>query len=320
MGSEGRHSFFAGALRLMRGAAAALAVLLASFAPAAADGHVAVISSHDAGPHREIEEAFRRRLASEAGGISVETRILSDQGTSAGELVRQCRRENPRVIFTIGSLATRSTLHEVRDTPIVSSLTLMGDKLARASNATGVVLDFSEETELGWIRKILPAAGSVGVLYSPRENTAKVERAQEAAVALDLRIVPFEVSSPRDIPLALKNMSREVDVLWGISDRVLMAPGTARQIMLVTFRGRIPFVGLSPTWVKAGALYSLDRDYADIGAQSADLTARILDGTDLSELPPEPPRRIRYSLNRKTAEHLRIDIPRSILDGAREIY
>jgi hypothetical protein len=85
-----------------------------------------------------------------------------------------------RLIFTIGSLATRNALHEVRDTPIVSSLTLMGDDLERASNATGVVLDFSEETELERIRKIPRAAGSAWVLCSPLENSAKIGRARGA--------------------------------------------------------------------------------------------------------------------------------------------
>lgn len=85
-----------------------------------------------------------------------------------------------RLIFTIGSLATGNALHEIRDTPIVSGLTLMGDDLERASNATGVVLDFSAETELERIRKIPPAARSVWVLCCPLENSARIGPAREA--------------------------------------------------------------------------------------------------------------------------------------------
>jgi len=43
-----------------------------------------------------------------------------------------------------------------------------------------------------------------------------------------------------------------------------------------TFKHKIPTVGPSPTWTEAGALYSLDLDYIDIGTQSPNLVARLL--------------------------------------------
>ena len=53
-----------------------------------------------------------------------------------------------------------------------------------------------------------------------------------------------------------------------------MTPQTAEPILLSTLKNKIPLVGLSSSWVKAGALYALDRDYVDIGLQSGELAGQ----------------------------------------------
>ncbi|MFO0732606.1 MAG: ABC transporter substrate binding protein [Nitrospiraceae bacterium] len=55
-----------------------------------------------------------------------------------------------------------------------------------------------------------------------------------------------------------------------------MTPHTAEPILLSTFRNKIPLAGLSTSWVKAGALYALDRDYLDIGSQCGEIAGKIL--------------------------------------------
>ena len=84
-------------------------------------------------------------------------------------------------------------------------------------------------------------------------------------------------------------------------------------------RNRIPFVGLSQTWVKAGALYALDRDYEDIGAQCGELAVKILQGTSPSALPPVTPRKVVYSINLRTARHMKLDISPGALRDAQAV-
>jgi putative ABC transport system substrate-binding protein len=86
---------------------------------------------------------------------------------------------------------------------------------------------------------------------------------------------------------------------------------------LFSFRHQIPLIGHSTPWVKAGALYALDRDYTDIGLQCAEMAGKILAGQAASSLPPVPPRKVRYTLNRKTAEQMKLDLPvRAFRDAA----
>ena len=85
---------------------------------------------------------------------------------------------------------------------------------------------------------------------------------------------------------------------------------------MFSFRNRIPLIGLSSAWVKAGSLFSLERDYNDVGAQAAELALKIAGGVSPSSLPPQTPRKAGYVLNRRTAEHMKLELPEGMIDGA----
>src|SRR5207247_1683988 len=121
------------------------------------------------------------------------------------------------------------------------------------------------------------------------------------------------------IPASLESLAQEVDALWGIADPVVLTPETAQSILLFCFRNNIPFIGLSESWAKAGALYALDRDYADIGLQCGELALKALESR--APLPaPTSPRKVVYALNIRTARHMRIALTDDIIKGARIAY
>lgn len=122
------------------------------------------------------------------------------------------------------------------------------------------------------------------------------------------------------MPDALDGIAKDADLLWGLSDQVVLSPQTAEPILLFSLQRRVPFSGLTTSWTKAGALYSLDRDYSDLGAQCRELALKILQGSNPGALPPVPPRKVVYSLNLKTADHMRLDIPQSIIEGAQSVF
>jgi putative ABC transport system substrate-binding protein len=207
----------------------------------------------------------------------------------------------------------------VHDLPIVAGLVLNADDLSKATNATAVVLEFPVETELRYLQRLLPGQHNVGVLFHPSENQARIDAATRAAAVLGLTLYARKVESPKDLPDALDSLNRRADVLWGVADQIVLNPQTVKPILLFSLRNRIPFVGLSATWVKAGALYALDRDYKDVGRQCGELALKILQGTLPSALPPVPPRKVVYSVNLKTARLLKLDMGGEVLQAAQSV-
>jgi putative tryptophan/tyrosine transport system substrate-binding protein len=193
-------------------------------------------------------------------------------------------------------------------------------ELQKSTNATGVTLDFPIETQLQRLQEFFPDRKTIGVLYNPAENQDQVEEARKVARRLGLKILARPVETPSALPEALDSLAQEADVLWGLTDQMVLSPQTAEPILLFSFRNRIPFIGLSASWVKAGALYALDRDYSDLGIQCGEIAVKVLQGARAGSLQPVAPRKVTYAVNLKTAQHMKVEITPSLLEGARQVF
>jgi putative ABC transport system substrate-binding protein len=266
---------------------------------------VLAVVSQDAPPYREALASFRRRLERESAPVSVSViQLAGDPARAPGAL----SAAQADLVLTLGTLATRESLRRFPVTPLVAGMILSPDELGGAVQATGVFLQFPIETELEWLGRLLPSSRRVGVIYHSADTKERVARAERLTVGTGLTIQAYHIDGPQELPDALENLADRADVLWGVTDPVVFNPETAKSLLLFSFRHQIPLIGQSTPWVKAGALYALDRDYGDIGTQCAELAQRILAGRAPSTLPPVPPRKIRYSLNRKTAEQMKLEL------------
>lgn len=278
---------------------------------------VLVVVSHDAPPYQEALSGFRRTLERTNGGINLQVVQLHGDPERARQLLTQPGQSD--LVLTLGSLATRESLRRIRATPTVACMILSPEELSEVSNATGVYLQFPVETELEWLVRLVPSLRRVGIIYSSAEAKARVARAQRAAPSVNLSIQAYEIDGPQQLPDALANLVDRADVLWSVTDPVVYNSETAKSLMVFSFRHHIPLIGYSAPWVKAGALYALERDYTDIGAQCAEKAEKTLSGRAPSSLPPVPPRKVRYVLNRKTAEQMKLDLPERAFREAAEV-
>lgn len=306
---------------LLTAAATALAVLLGG-GPAAAAGEarIAVFVSYDAPPIEAVLAGFKEHLGRQGTAAVYEIYPLSKADGQATRPPAAVRENGTGLILALGSLALETAGREAAGIPVVAGMVLREEDIRRGRGATGVFLEFPLETQFAWLRRMLPEARRVGVVYNPQENRETIEAARKAAARMGLELVAREVSAPPELPDALESLANRADVLWGISDSVVVTPQTARSLLLFSFRNRIPFIGLSSAWAKAGAFYALDRDYRDLGRQCAELALQVLAGAEAGSLPPLAPRRVNYSLNLKTAEQMKIQVPPSLRRGAEQLF
>ena len=103
-------------------------------------------------------------------------------------------------------------------------------------------------------------------------------------------------------------------------DSLTLSPAIGKNVLLFSFRNNIPYIGPSATWVKAGALYSLDWDYEDLGAQCGEMAQKVLGGTAPAAIPAVSPRRVLYTLNLFTARQMKITLSGELVRGARQTY
>ncbi len=286
----------------------------------AGSNRIVVLSGQDLKPYQEVLAGFQQSLVKQGLTVNIEIHVLQGNQTKAQDVLGDVKRNGAKLVVTLGNQATLAAVREISDLPILATMIVSPDDIRAASNATAVLLDFPIETQLQWLKRIIPSAGSVGVLFNPKENQIKVDMASTAAKKIGLTLVPKPVETPRALPDALDEVTRTADMLWGIPDSVVMTPQTAGPILLNTLKNRIPLIGLSASWVKAGALYALDRDYLDIGLQTGELASKLLSGTSGSSLPPTYPRKVTYVLNLKTANVINLELPPDLIKGAVQVF
>jgi len=288
--------------------------------PLAAQGtvRVAVLLSQDSPPYLAVAQGFHAVLTQAGRPVTLETRVLDGDPAAATRMAERMRG-NVDLVLALGSPAVRLSRRVLAGTPIVAGMVLKASEVT-GPQMTGVYLEFPPDVEFQWLRKLMPAASRVGVLYNRAENGATIERAEAAARSAGLRLFAREVVSPSDIPGQLASLENDASVLWGLADSLTLTPETARPFLLFSLRNRIPFFGISEAWVRAGAIYALDRDYGDVGRQCGELAVRILKGETPVSIRPQPPRKVTYFVSQRAADVLGIQVSDEILKGARAVF
>lgn len=300
--------------------AAALVLMGSSAEPARADEpHIVVVRAKSTGPYELVLTGFRSSLEDQGVRGRFDIHTVGTELNEVDRILKDAVSNGADLIFTIGSSITYRVAQKNLDIPVIYSLVMDTVGMGR-DDCTGVVLEFSIDSHFEWMRRFLPKARRIGVLYNPETNGKRITQAKLKASNAGFLIEAEAVEKPQDIPAALDRIAKKIDVLWGIPDETVLNPQTAKQLLLFCYRNKIPFIGPSKAWVKAGALYALDRDYADIGSQCANMAATILVGKQTKSIKCETPKKISYFVNMTTVRHMKLNINKQLLAKADGVY
>lgn len=300
-----------------------LSILLSSAPITLARDLVVVVKSREVEPYEIALKNFRRTLREQGSDANIEEYLLPEDSQAKDDRLAEIRRKSPSLIVTLGSAATSHVSKVIKDTPVVFCMALnpqasgfIRSMDASGNNLTGASLDIPPQVQFEALRSIVPSARKVAVIYNPQETESVVQQAKKTAKELGLELVGIPITSQEKVPEALRALDKSVDALWSVADSTIFSSGSLKFILLHTLQNKIPFMGLSPAFVQAGALMALDADYQEVGAQCGGLAVKILTGDQPSSLPVTTPQKITLHVNLKTAEILGIKIPADRLKGA----
>ena len=262
---------------------------------------IAYVAGSQVAPFKEVHDGL---LSSIEGQKEIEESTFLLDSTSI-ESVKSC---SPDVIIAVGSKASQATVDSFDKTPIITCLVIPLTTFISRKNVTGVYFSPSPKEQLVWLGRFLPHTKVAGLLYSDEIGQATAEKFRKEAPPLGFRIFARQVSIPRDLPRALRMIQKETDVLVALPDTMIYSPHTARHILLASFRSRVPLIGVSKHWVKAGALYCLQCDYKALGKQCVDMALRIKAGSSIEDIKAEYPRGFKPVFNYRTAKMMGIEI------------
>lgn len=282
---------------------------------------ILLLDTHESAQRTQVREAFKVRMQHYLPQAEhIYYLAESAAKVNASQLVSPKTKSPPDIIIAFGSSALEIAHTVFPDIPVLSTMILREEPLCSKKNNAAILLQFPPEVQLQWLQNILPRTKRLGILYDPVRSSILIREVEEAARKKNIETVLFEVNSPKQLSAGLKYMSRNADVLLAIPDPTVYSGKTAKEVLLFSYRNRIPFVGLSSTWVKAGALYAIEVDYQDLGRQAAALANKILKGGPPGKTRVFDPEKVAYSLNLRTKDHLRLDIANDIIKGSSIVF
>lgn len=233
-------------------------------------------------------------------------------------IVRQIRSLNPTLILTLGTAATKFISEKITDIPIVFSMILdpWGSSIT-SKHIVGAALDVPAKIQLEYLKAVVPKLKRVGVVYNPSESEFIVREGIQAANELGFTLNTYPVNSTGEIP---KIANLTIDALWIIPDSLVCQPAILKRILHSSIKERIPVIGFSRLFARAGALLALSCDLEDTGRQAGEIALRIVKGENYSRLQIIRPRKVKVYINKLVADRLGIDIPEHILKKAAEVF
>ena len=278
---------------------------------------VLIVKSRNLAPYNQAVEGLRKTLASRAAQVLVRELEFPHEAEKEDAFFESLEKVHPDLVVTVGTQATLRVTRRHQSAPIVFSLVLLtGDSepilRKRPPHMTGAAMDIPIGLQFERLKEVVPDLRRVGVIYNPLNSLGAIEQARMAAQASRLDLIEIPVASEAQVLQEIQGLKGKVDVLWSVADSTVFTPRSVDSILLLTLRDGIPFVGLSPSFVKAGALLSFSCDYEDVGAQSAEQALEILSGKSPSEVAVAYPRRVSLFLNLNTARAIHLEISQKI--------
>ena len=284
---------------------------------------IAIIQPYDISAYNEAVEGFLAALKEEFNRDFNPVIYDTPQRFYAALTNEKTGSPTARIdlILTVGTEATAAVAQKITEIPMVFTMVLDPARiLAQRPDIVGASLNISLELQLNMIKEVLPAVEKIGIIYDPAQNAEVVAQSTALAEKFGLQIKPLPVTSQKELPKALEQVNDEAEALWGIVDNTVYTSQTAKFMIRETVARRLPFIGLSASYVRAGALCALVFDNREIGRQAAQLANQILAGAPAAELRATTPEKISLALNLRTAELIGVTIPAEIRAKAAIVY
>ena len=127
-------------------------------AVAAEKPKIAVLISYDGAAPQNVLKGIETYLDQQEVAAELNFYPLQKNAAKATEAIQKIRQQGADMIISLGSLALNAACRENPDIPVVASMILDSKSLAKCDNASGVVLNFSLQTQFDWLKRFFPGA------------------------------------------------------------------------------------------------------------------------------------------------------------------
>ena len=256
-------------------------------------------------------------------GENIEIDLQNAQGEQRNlKTISQQLAESSDVVLAIATPSAQSLANTTQTTPVIFSAVtdpvsakLVESREHPGGNVTGTSDQSSDaiSTQINLIKKVLPKAKTIGILYTQSEPNSVVQK-DEAKRLLEEKgftVVEKTILDSNNVKAAAESLMTEVDMVFVPTDNIISS--TMETVKQVSIKHKVPVFGGSTEMVAVGGLYNYGTNYEELGRQTARMLIRVLKGENPENIAVELPEKLELHTNQEMADALGIDI--SKLEG-----
>lgn len=185
-------------------------------------------------------------------------------------------------------------------------------------NVTGTSDKLAIEAQLEMIRKFMPNAKKIGILYTTSEvnSISAIEEYKKLSPKYGFEIVEGGISQVGDISLAATDLVGKVDCLSNLTDNTVVTGLAA--ILDAAKKANVPVFGSEIEQVKNGCVATEGLDYVALGEQTGQMAARVLKGEDINSIPFETISEYKLYINSEALASFGLTCPEDLKQSAIE--
>lgn len=273
----------------------------------------------------EIYASFEAQLLQEAAGagLSVEIDYQNGQGepSNINTICQKFVADKVDIIVAIATPAAQgaAAAAEGSGIPIVFSAVtdpvvaqLLTNPDAPEGNITGTSDAIPVDKIFELAKELTPDVKSFGVIYNMGEpNSVEVlADVKEYLASTDITLVEGAITSSAEVQMSAKNLLDKCDAIFvPIDNTVATAMSVLAQEAIAAGK---PVYVAADSLVHDGGLASVGVNYTQLGAKTADMVIKVLQGTAIKDIPVEILQDASVTVNADTAKAVGVDVSKYV--------
>ncbi|UTT84396.1 ABC transporter substrate-binding protein [Vibrio pelagius] len=273
--------------------------------------------------HKGLIDGLKVHGYENGKNLELTSQVADGRPAQAAKIARELVSKNPHVLVGIATPSSQALVSATRTIPVVFTAVTdpVGARLVRrlenpGRNVTGLSDLSPVHQHINLIKQLMPDVDSIGVVYNPGESNAvaliSILKAAAKQHGLVLHIEP--VFTVDEVEEKTRIVAAKSDVVYAMTDNTVAS--AIDDLIRASDSQRTPVVAGTTAYVKNGAVIGAGLDYYQIGLETAEYVAAILEGEEPGNLDVKTPNRAALKVNLEALKKFRITLPSSILGQA----
>ncbi len=273
-----------------------------------------------------VQEALAKAGYTDAKGLKWQFQTAQGNTAIAAQIARKYVGDKPDVIVAIATPAAQAVVAATKTIPVVYSAVtdpvaaqLVKSMGPSGTNVAGVSDSLALEKQVDLIKKVVPDAKRVGMVYNPGEanSAVVVKQMRELLPKAGMSLVEATAARTVDVGAAARSLVGKVDVIYTNTDNNVVSAYEA--LVKVGNDAKIPLIASDTDSVKRGAIAALGVNYHDLGVQTGKMVIKVLKGQPVGSLASETSDKLELYVNRAAAKKQGVVLSDAFIKSATKV-